>query len=108
MPSCQVYIRGSKEGSEALGDTIHQLRDAVAAFLDTAEAQAIRNLRNDSPTELNDASPLTRTTVFTTVPTDLFRSVRWTPIHPAADSDPGNDNGFTRVSPRRLAHLCIG
>jgi hypothetical protein len=114
-----VYIRGCQERVEALGDTIRHLRDAVAAFLDTAEArlqeqaQAIRIFGNDSSAELNDASPLTTTVqytytafeVFTTVPTDLFRSVKLTAIHPAVDSDPGNSNGFTRVSPLFCATL---
>jgi hypothetical protein len=111
MPSCRVYIRGSKERIEVLGDTIRHLRDAVAAFLATATtqlppAQEIRIFGNDSPTELNDASPLTTTAqytytafeIFTTVPTDLFRNVKLNQIHPVVDSDPECHNGFTRVS----------
>jgi hypothetical protein len=119
MPSCQVYIRGSKERIETLGDTICHLRDAVAAFVDTAEprfqqqAQAIRLFGNDSAIELNDAFPLTMTIeytytaleVFTTVPTDLFRTVKMDQIHPAVDSDPENNNRFTRVSPMFCAAL---
>jgi hypothetical protein len=71
---------------DAPDDTIRHLRDAVAAFLDAAEtrlqAHAIRIYKNESPgsesspTELNDASPLTTTVqyeytafeVFTTAP----------------------------------------
>jgi hypothetical protein len=119
MPSCQVYIRGSKERIETLGDTVCHLREAVADFLDTAEprfqqqAQAIRVFGNDSPTELDGESPLTTTIeytytafeVFTSVPTDLFRTVKMNQIHPAVESDPGKNNEFARVSPLFCAAL---
>jgi hypothetical protein len=119
MPSCRVYIRGQRERIDASGDTIGHLRYAVAAFLtnDAAirlpQAQKILIFGNDSATELNDASALLTTTnakytytafeVFTTVPTDLFRTVKLGEIHPAVDSDPGNQ--FTRVSPLFCAAL---
>jgi hypothetical protein len=117
MLSCEVYIRGKRERIDALGDTIHYLRGAVAAFLATAEPRLqhaqILLFGTDSPTELDGESPLTTTVqyaytafeVFTIVPTDLFRSVKLTQIHPAVDSDPGNNNGFTHVSPLFCAAL---
>jgi hypothetical protein len=121
MRSCQVYIRGSNTRIEARGDTIRHLRDAVVTYLETAEprlqaqAQAIRiykNNGNESPTELNDVSPLTATVqntyytafeVFTVVPTDLFRTVTLLGIHPGVDAEPGNE--FSRVSPLFCAAL---
>lgn len=121
MPLYDVYIRGSIRPVEvdAQGNTIRHLRDAVAAlFLSDAylldatplQAQAILIYGIEShgsevsrlPPVLDDVSLLSTTVqytayeVFTTVPRNLYRTVKTNQAHPVVDAVPGNQ--FTKVA----------